>query len=662
MLMKAQLTNAAPPRFAKVHQLEEYFPAIQPEHFGLEDIKQVLVVSDLHLGEGQLPGSAYWDRLENFTTDEEFVEFLEYKQGGQAKNEASVRERAWPVLLNGGIEPAHKLLVLNGDFIDFLRITRTPSTANLQEEFRLWHEALKALPQEVLDKTKALANFDDYKKEWERFVSAKRWWQKLFSILFFKDWSLKREKKYGFNADDFKSVYRLEAVAQGHPEIFKALRKWIAQGSALAIVTGNHDPEFDQALVQAWVRQKLGADSGDSKKRLQFFPRGVELWDRIRLEHGQRYEWHTATENLASQSATQKIKQPAGSFFNRYFVNKVETVAPYLDNVRPVTRVIAYLVRNRTLETLGMLGQLGRAVLLLLFTGSWSARLFLGYSTLALVNGLMRAANFIAWFALIPLALLRAVRIDWRVGLLGLILAAALIWLWNLIAERSSAWLLKRKARALMVIAVAALAVIAPALGVIAWLRADNSVWDFLAVLHPFASVQEHRFLEWLVANLKNPQWELLRSFWPVAALTLIAWGMKLVTHALRPHFDKKKVRAKMAKEWPLPFASEMRFASCGHTHIPDKQTWAKEKVIYLNSGTWTQVFEYDTDVVRDDLTKTFVEFFKNEKDEWQGELRRWETPRIRENKVVLLVPRNAKPEARKPASVMAQVLAANPT
>lgn len=652
MLMKAHQSNAAQPRVAQTQSLEEYFVARKPEHFGLEEIKQVLVVSDLHLGEGQLPASAYWDRLENFTTDEEFVEFLEYKQSGEAANEASVRERAWPVLLNGGIKEEHKLLVLNGDFLDFLRVTCTPSAANMQEDFARWREALAALPEDVLQKTKALTNFEAYQKKWEKFASAKSRRQKFFSILFFKDWGLKREKKYGFNADDFKSIYRLDAVAKGHPKIFEALKQWIKQGSALAIVTGNHDPEFDQTLVQAWLRQKLGADSPSSEKRLQFFPRGVDLWGRIRLEHGQRYEWHTATESLAPKSATQEITLPAGSFFNRYFVNKVETVAPYLDNVRPVTRVIAYLVRHRTLETLGMLGQLGRAVLLLLFTGSWSARLFLGYSTLAFANGLMGAANFIAWFAFIPLALYRAFRIDWRVGILGVMLTAVLVWLWNLIAERSSAWLLHRKARALVIVAVIALAILAPTFGVIAWLRSGNSVSNFLALLHPLAPVQKHDFVEWLVANLKTPQWDLLLSFWPFAALTLMAWGMKLVIQAARPHFDKKQVRAKMMEGWRA--SPEKRFASCGHTHIPDKQNWPEDNAVYLNSGTWTQVFEYDTDVVRDDLTKTFVEFYQNKNGEWEGELRRWESPMIRENKVVLIEPRN-----KKIAEAQAEVLAA---
>lgn len=641
MLMKVHQSNAARTEVAKAQPLEKYFLERKPEHFGLAEIKQVLVVSDLHLGEGQLHESAYWDRLENFTTDEEFVEFLEYKQSGEAANEASVRERAWPVLLNGGVKEEHKLLVLNGDFIDFLRVTRTPSTANLQKEFKDWFDALAELPQDVLHETKAMANFEAYKKKWEKFASTKRRWQKFLPFLDFKNWGLMREKRYGFNADDFKSIYRLDTVAKGHPKIFTALRKWIEQGSALAIVTGNHDPEFDQTLVQAWVRKKLGADSGKSKERLHFVPRGVELWERIRLEHGQRYEWHTATERLDAQSAAQEITLPAGSFFNRYFVNKVETVAPYLDNVRPVTRVIAYLVRNRTLETLNMLGQLSRAVLLLLFTGSWNARLFLGYSALALVNGLMGAANFIAWFALIPLALYRAFRIDWRVGILGVILGAALVWLWNLIAERTSAWLLHRKARARVIVAVIALAIMAPTLGVIAWLRSGNSVSDFLALLHPLAPVKKYDFIEWLVANLKTPQWDLLLSFWPVAALTLMAWGMKLVIQAARPHFDKKQVRAKMLEGWRTSPAK--RFASCGHTHIPDKQNWPEDNAVYLNSGTWTPVFEYETDVVRDDLTKTFVEFYQNKNGDWEGELRRWESPMIRENKVVLVKPRNMK-------------------
>lgn len=656
--MKGLFNGAATPETTKASAQENYFAERESDDFGLEEVKQVLVVSDLHLGEGQLhPDSIYWDRLENFTSDEEFEEFLNYKQRGQAQEQASLREKDWPVLLNGGIEAKHKLLVINGDFIDFLRIVRTPRAPNLSAELTAWQNVLDALPLSEKKRTQTNETFTAFRSHWEKHSGKKNLWQKLRDFFSLAGRRVRREKKYGFNTEDYKTIHRLEGVSQGHRTVFDALRRWLDQGSALAFVSGNHDQEMDQELVRAWFRYKLNAASGKQAERLRFFSEGVQLWNRIRIEHGQRYEWHTKTRKISDKkNPTQSVELPPGSLFNRYFVNRIETEAPYLDNVRPVTRVVAYLLRYRTLETLGMLWQLLRTVAPLLFSFKPRVQAFIGYSVLAAGHSLFNAANYVGWAMLVPLAVVRAFRLDFVLGLAALVLAGVFVWQWNVIAKRATAGLLRSRGvlRIVILLAVGFGIVLPPAVQVIKWLYQSltTSAWDFLAVLDPFAPVTQQGWWDWVRENFKSPQWDLLRSFWPAAALTLIAWGTKFLTQALRPHFDKETVREKMMLDWPASPA--MRFATCGHTHIPDKETWAEENAVYLNSGTWTQVFEYDTDVVRDDLTKTFVEFYKDKSGEWQGELRRWEPPKIRENKVVLLEPRNMKT-----AEVQAEVLAA---
>jgi hypothetical protein len=111
----------------------------------------------------------------------------------------------------------------------------------------------------------------------------------------------------------------------------------------------------------------------------------------------------------------------------------------------------------------------------------------------------------------------------------------------------------------------------------------------------------------------------------------------------MSPHFADEKVRAKMAEtKSPLP-NGEQRFAICGHTHRPDVQNWQPEGTTYLNSGTWTLVFEYENDIVRDDLTKTFVELNQAGDGKWQARLLRWELNKEMEREIILMEPRKKR-------------------
>ncbi len=656
--MKSLSNGAAKRHIPKAQEYESYFEKKKPDDFGLSDITQVLVVSDLHLGEGQLPDSAYWDRLENFTCDAEFEEFLQYKQDDTERiklEPASPRERAWPSAQNEIILPEKKLLVLNGDFIDFLRVMRTPQKKNGESEasadnpkdelaeWRAWLEAL--LPHVPEEKKKqAIKNFEAFQTDWKKYVFGHRWRHYLLLLFSRRLRKIRRQKHYGLDAEDFKSVYRLEIVAQGHEKIFKALADWLDKGSALAIITGNHDQEMDQELVQAWFRQKLGA-TGARANRLQFFSQGLELCGQIRLEHGHRYEWHTKTETLDRGKETQVVILPPGSFFNRFFVNKIETVVPYLDNVRPVTRVIAYLFRSHTLEALGMLGQGAKAVLKLLLSCNGRALRFLGYSVLALAGALFTGFNFVAWGVLFGLANCRALVAHLLILLPAALLTGILIWVWNQIANRGAglvAGLLHKPnaLRRLAFFAIALLVFLLPLVDAIFWLKTTDKTltWEILFQHWPASESIASDFFMWLLRSLKSSFQTIVQLLRPLAMMTFAAWGLKLLTEALRPHFNLTEVREKMTADWP---EAAPRFATCGHTHIPDRQTWKEEKVTYLNSGTWNLVFEYESDVVRDDLSKTFVEFVLTE-GKWEGDLWRWDPPKIRENKVVLLEPRKA--------------------
>ncbi len=511
----------------KFHKTTSFYQPLTPHDFGVDDLQQVLVVSDLHLSEGRTPGSVYWDRLENFTCDDEFAAFLQHK-----------RERARN-------SKQKCLLILNGDFIDFLRITRTPESS---AELQAWRKRLQEIPATYLkqrDKEQLLADFDAFAAHWRKHVLRRSRWSACTGA----GRSVLQEKRYGLDTQDFKSVYRLHLAWQGHAAVFAALRDWLQAGFPLLIITGNHDQEFDQELVQAWLRFQFELPPED--RRLRFCSEGVELWQTIRVEHGHRYEWFTATPNEWQEARTQALQLPAGSWFNRFFVNQIERIVPYLDNVRPSIRVVNYLLRAHTGTAIKLLPQLLKAIFLLWPKPPARRLIYLG--------GLQVAR------ALVPLA--------------------AALWLY-FTKNGPERWLL------------ILLALIA---------------------------------LPWLFAQ----------------------WGKLL--HRRYACGKEKGPRAFMTKELPRPAAAASFLAVSGHTHKPGKQFWPEANMIYLNSGTWTTVFEEESGIVRNELSKSFVELRRRRVHGWHAELKRWEYLPGPERELTLLAPR---PRRQSPETSAVPVMA----
>src|SRR5882757_731350 len=81
--------------------------------------QEILVVSDFHLGRGRNPVTSRISRTENFLADETFARFLDYSAPGP-----------------------QKLLFINGDTFDFVRMCEHPRA---KAEFEEWSEFLKTL-------------------------------------------------------------------------------------------------------------------------------------------------------------------------------------------------------------------------------------------------------------------------------------------------------------------------------------------------------------------------------------------------------------------------------------------------------------------------------------------------------------------------------------
>jgi UDP-2,3-diacylglucosamine pyrophosphatase LpxH len=266
------------------------------------DISDIYVLSDLHLAAGLEQDSKY-SGTENFFYDEIFSRFIQHIK---LKNKNSC-------------------LVINGDFIDFLRITNIPER---QEDFELWQYYLGNIGI-----NKSLKELQD-------------------SIL-------PKELEYGLKTHEYKSVWKLTCAVNGHHLFFRSLAEWIIAGNKLVIVKGNHDLELYWKGIRNAIRFMLagiiiklsGKGTGEVFEEfiftgLMFADHSVIFNDSVYIEHGCLYDKFSHVLGEPLLPGKEEINVPFGSFFNRYLLNNLEMVYPFLDNVRPRNKILPLLIRD----------------------------------------------------------------------------------------------------------------------------------------------------------------------------------------------------------------------------------------------------------------------------------------------------------------------------
>src|SRR5438067_6361635 len=212
----------------------------------------LLAISDLHLGCDLKPGA----RPARRGFDAQLAAFLDFH--------ATSRKEGKPWRL-----------ILNGDIVDFVAITVTPSD-----------DAGFAVSEE--------------------------------------------ERQFGLGSDEAKCVWKLRQTFARHPEVFDALARFLHKGNFLHIVRGNHDPEFHWPAVQAEFRTQL-ADrlslTGWARRRLE---QRIEFHPWFYLEPGLFYAEHgNAHDRYSVQSGffnpagvKQQLDLALSSKVLRYFANR----------------------------------------------------------------------------------------------------------------------------------------------------------------------------------------------------------------------------------------------------------------------------------------------------------------------------------------------------
>lgn len=268
----------------------------------------ILVVSDLHLGPGMDETTARWARTENFFSDHAFRRALRWY-----REERSV---------NGRKVAGPRLLVLNGDIFDFLRITPVPSA----QECVAWADLLTAIgrPTTVPE--------------------------------LLTPGPTRSERRFGLRTDDYKSVWKLSRILAGHEPFRAALEEWVRAGDVILFVKGNHDVELYWPLVHKALRRLIGGDDNN----ILFAQDHVQVGN-VHFEHGHQHEGLTAVTGLPYlEKQPDQLNLPPGSFVNRYLINPLERSEPFLDNVKPQTEMVAQFIKRHPIRAIGMLWHSGR--------------------------------------------------------------------------------------------------------------------------------------------------------------------------------------------------------------------------------------------------------------------------------------------------------------
>jgi UDP-2,3-diacylglucosamine pyrophosphatase LpxH len=242
----------------------------------------IVIISDLHLSQGRNPVTKKFNLNEDFFFDEEFDRFLIYLE-----DESQRRCRKWR-------------LIIAGDMVDFLQITRLPE--NAQFELR------------------------------------------------------RSEAVYGLGTHPNKTIWKMKVMMNGHWNFFRGLGRFICAGNKFTVMSGNHDIEWTVPQVQIAFRQEMKKylpDEAINKEevvsgQIEFCPWFYYEPGLIWVEHGNQYDGMNSFDYFLFPylPGSKELMLPSGSFFVRYVFNKVEQTDPFADNIKPLSSFLKkYLLK-----------------------------------------------------------------------------------------------------------------------------------------------------------------------------------------------------------------------------------------------------------------------------------------------------------------------------
>jgi len=105
----------------------------------------------------------------------------------------------------------------------------------------------------------------------------------------------REEQLHGLGSAPDHVVQKVEAIAARHPNVFRALMRFLAAGHALVLVRGNHDIELhwrsaQRALVRAIVGYAPPDEQRELAQRIQICPWFYAVEGLLYVEHGHEFD------------------------------------------------------------------------------------------------------------------------------------------------------------------------------------------------------------------------------------------------------------------------------------------------------------------------------------------------------------------------------------
>ncbi len=139
------------------------------------------------------------------------------------------------------------------------------------------------------------------------------------------------------------SLYKLEAILAGHPQVMAALKKFASKpGKKITYLIGNHDadlffPKVRERIVQAWDPD--GRFPSDKVQVIAHVDR-VRFEGGVEIHHGNQFEavhvLNFAQPILKTFLDKPLLNLPWGSFYVLKIINRLKWEREFIDKVRPV--------------------------------------------------------------------------------------------------------------------------------------------------------------------------------------------------------------------------------------------------------------------------------------------------------------------------------------
>jgi UDP-2,3-diacylglucosamine pyrophosphatase LpxH len=149
------------------------------------------------------------------------------------------------------------------------------------------------------------------------------------------------ERKYGLDATQAKSAWKLERMLADHPRFVRTLARLIAAGHRIVYVLGNHDREFHFAEVREVLLAAVAGelDQGHRARLPEAFR--FEPWfyfvpGEVYAEHGNQYDFYCSFKYLLvpveiTHRGEERLALPMGNVSNRYLLSNIGFFNPHED-------------------------------------------------------------------------------------------------------------------------------------------------------------------------------------------------------------------------------------------------------------------------------------------------------------------------------------------